>query len=312
MQEGIVYKTTGSWYIIKTEGTFIKARLKGKYKIDTEINSTNPIAVGDRVQFRKVDSGSDEEDFMIEEILPRHNYIVRSSPHNNRIRHIIAANMDQAILMATLRSPRTSLGFVDRFLVTAEMYHIPAMLLYNKEDIYSKSDLEKYNKLKAVYEKLGYQTELISSTDPSSVEHVTDWVQNKVSLISGHSGVGKSTLIENLIPDLELKTTEVSQTTEKGMHTTTFSQAYDLPTGGMLIDTPGIRELGIIDLERSELADYYPEMRTLQGECAFNDCLHLEEPKCAIKESVEHEDQVSLLRYKNYRSILDSLEDRSY
>ncbi len=312
MREGVVYKTTGSWYIIKENDVFVKARLKGKHKIDTDINSTNPIAVGDKVLFEKSDNNSDEEDFMITEILPRNNYIVRSSPHNFRIKNIIAANLDQAILLATLRSPRTSLGFVDRFLVTAEMYHIPAILLYNKKDIYTDTDMEKYHKLKGIYEKLGYQTELISSTDESSTEEVNSWVRDKVSLISGHSGVGKSTLVAKLIPELDLKTTEISQTTDKGMHTTTFSQAYDLNAGGMLIDTPGIRELGLVDIERQELADYYPEMRELQGDCAFNDCLHLEEPKCAIKKSVDSGGQVSLLRYKNYRSILDSIEDRSY
>ncbi len=308
MQEGQVYKTTGSWYTVKLEEDFIKARLKGVHKIDKNINSTNPIAVGDRVLL-ETSTGSDDTDYMITEILPRDNYIVRSSPHNIRQKHIIAANLDQAIVVATLKNPRTSPGFIDRFLVVSEMYHIPTQIVFNKKDTYKKKELDKYKELKGIYEAVGYPCHLMSAMEEAT-EDLRSIFYNKISLVSGHSGVGKSTLLNTLLPENTIKTAEVSQTTGKGMHTTTFAEAHDLATGGTIIDTPGIRELGITDLEPSELAGYYPEMRALVGQCAFNDCLHVAEPKCAIKAEVEN--SIDLLRYQNYRGILDSLELTTY
>ncbi len=308
MKEGVIYKTTGSWYTIQYQDHFLHARLKGKYKIDQGISSTNPLAVGDRVLFEESD-GSDETDYMITEILPRDNYIVRASPHNFRQKHIIAANLDQVVVMATLKNPRTSMGFIDRFLVSAEMYHIPAVILFNKKDLYKTKELERYEEAKSVYEKIGYQVHLLSSIEPIS-DDIKSIFANKFTLISGHSGVGKSTFLNRLIPNLSIKTTEVSEATGKGLHTTTFAEAHDIPFGGTIVDTPGIRELGITDLQEAELAGYYPEMRNLVGQCAFNNCLHIEEPKCAVKNELGK--SVSLLRYQNYRAILDSIENEVY
>ncbi len=308
MEEGIVYKTTGSGYILKYQDDFLNARLKGIHKKDKKTTFTNPIAVGDKVLFEQNDT-SDETDYMITEILPRENYIVRSSPHNSRQKHIIASNLDQAILMATLKNPRTSLGFIDRFLISSEMYHIPTRIFFNKSDTYGEEEISRYHEIKEIYEEVGYPCYLISSLEDIAPD-VIDLLRDKFSLLSGHSGVGKSTFLNRILPENRIKTAEVSESTGKGMHTTTFAEAYDLREGGAIVDTPGIRELGLTDLEPSELAGYYPEMRALAGECAFNDCLHIEEPKCAVKAEVEK--SISLLRYQNYRSILDTIESPSY
>ncbi len=308
MQEAVVYKTTGSWYTVKSGDKMISARLKGVHKIDENIKSTNPIAAGDRVLVEAIET-PEGEDYMITEILPRDNYIVRNSPHNHRQRHIIAANLDQAVVMVTLKKPRTSTGFIDRFLITSEMYHIPTMIFYNKKDIYSDKDLEKYHEQSQVYESAGYPCYLLSAIDEVPKE-IKQLFAEKLTLLSGHSGVGKSTLLNKLLPEDKIKTKEVSETTGKGMHTTTFAEAHDLITGGTIIDTPGIRELGISDLTPDELAGYYPEMRALLGQCAFNDCLHINEPKCAVQKEIDK--SISTWRYQNYRSIIETLEQKNY
>ena len=241
-----VYKSTGSWYITKTEsGQFINSRIKGVFKIDG-ITSTNPIAVGDNV---KLEAENDADDTaMITDILPRKNYITRQSPSHKMQHHIIAANIDQSLMFATLREPRTSQGFIDRFLITCEAYHVPAIIVFNKTDLYRKKEIEKEKELIEVYTKIGYKVFPISVERNEGLDEVTDQLRNKITLMSGHSGVGKSSFINKVFPSFHLKTSEVSGWSGKGMHTTTFAEMFDLPMGGAVIDTPGMREFGIVDI----------------------------------------------------------------
>jgi ribosome biogenesis GTPase len=304
-----VYKSTGSWYITKTEsGQFINSRIKGVFKIDG-ITSTNPIAVGDNV---KLEAENDADDTaMITEILPRKNYITRQSPSHKMQHHIIAANIDQSLMFATLREPRTSQGFIDRFLITCEAYHVPAIIVFNKTDLYRKKEIEKEKELIEVYTKIGYKVFPISVERNEGLDEVTDQLRNKITLMSGHSGVGKSSFINKVFPSFHLKTSEVSGWSGKGMHTTTFAEMFDLPMGGAVIDTPGMREFGIVDISKQELSHYFPEMRALINECHFNDCLHTNEPGCAIKKAVE-DGRIDVERYVSYYNILDSLKTESY
>jgi ribosome biogenesis GTPase len=308
--QGTVYRSTGSWYIVKTtEGGLYQARIKGIFKMDGDITSTNPIAVGDTVEIVPEEEGSSSA--MITDISPRRNYIVRTSPHKRVHKHIVAANLDQAMLICTVKEPRTSRGFIDRFLVTAAAYHIPAILVFNKKDLLKEKDMEKFLELEEVYTAIGYPVLLVSAKQGEGIEEIRALLRDRVTLMSGHSGVGKSSLINGLQPGLELRTKEVSGWSGKGLHTTTFAEMFDLPENGRLIDTPGIRELGIVDIPKTELSHYFLEMQPYITECQFNNCLHINEPGCAVKEAVE-EGEIDAERYVSYATILESIEEEKY
>jgi len=304
-----VYKSTGSWYIVQDEnGKAFNARIKGKFKIDS-ITSTNPVAVGDMVL---ADMENELENTVtITDIATRKNYITRSSPHNRYQHHIIASNLDQSLLFATLKEPKTSLGFIDRFLITSEAYQVPSILVFNKSDLYKEKELLRYNEIKEIYEAIGYKVLLMSIEKNIGVEEVKNLLKDKTTLLSGHSGVGKSSFINIIFPDLRLKTQDVSGWSGKGLHTTTFAEMFNLSFGGRLIDTPGIRELGLVDIPKHELSHYFPEMRALINQCHFNNCMHINEPDCAVKDAVNlgivHPD-----RYYSYLNILDSIEKKSF
>jgi ribosome biogenesis GTPase / thiamine phosphate phosphatase len=306
--QGIVYKSTGSWYLIKEDsGVFWNARIKGKLKIDGEISSTNPIAVGDRVAFDMEDES--QMHGMIKQVLPRDNYIVRLSPHNANLKHIVASNIDLALLVATIAEPRTSLGFIDRFMITAEAYGVPAILVVNKIDILEPKHIEQLEHWKQMYEGAGYRVLPLIALQPETLEVLKEVIRNKTTLFSGHSGVGKSTLINQLIPGKDLRTGEVSGWSGKGQHTTTFAEMLDLPEGGRIIDTPGVKEFGLIDVQREELSQYFPEMKALMNQCKFNNCLHINEPGCAVKEAVFN-GTITEDRYVSYVGILESIEKK--
>lgn len=285
----------------------LSARIKGKFKIDG-ISSTNPIAVGDMVTLEP--DNERENTYIIDEISPRRNYINRQSPHRRHQHHIIAANLDQSILFATIKSPRTSQGFIDRFLLTSEAFHIPGIIIFNKADLYEEKEMIQYHEWASMYRKAGYPVYLISMETGSGVDEIKDVLKNKITLISGHSGVGKSSFINAILPALNLRTEEVSDWSGKGMHTTTFAEMFDLPQGGSIIDTPGVKEFGLVDITRQELSHYFPEMRTLLQQCQFNNCQHINEPGCAIKKAV-NEKQIHMLRYISYCSILESIDEES-
>jgi ribosome biogenesis GTPase len=306
--EAVVYKSTGSWYQVKTRDRQLhKVRMKGKFKIDG-ITSTNPIAVGDIVE---IENETDAESTVITGIHERRNYINRVSPHNRNQHHIVASNLDQSLLFATLKDPKTSFGFIDRFLITSEAYHVPAIVVFNKTDLLGKKGQERMELAKEIYLPIGYQLMAMSLQEKSGVEEVMALLKGKVTLLSGHSGVGKSTFINHLFPANQLKTQEVSGWSGKGMHTTTFAEMFDLQGGGQIIDTPGIREMGLVDISKQELAHYFPEMRRLMNDCQFNNCMHINEPGCAIKNAVNN-NSIHTERYVSYLSILDSLEVPSY
>ena len=306
--QAIVYKSTGSWYSVKNnEGQSYNARIKGKFKIDG-ITSTNPIAVGDIVE---IENENDEESTIITEIYERKNYINRVSPHNKNQHHIVAANLDQSLLFATLKDPKTSLGFIDRFLIISEAYHVPAIIVFNKADLLGKKENEKLKLIREIYEPIGYKIMLMSLEKMEGVEAVKDLLKDKTTLLSGHSGVGKSTFINYLFPELGLKTQDVSSWSGKGLHTTTFAEMFDLPFGGRIIDTPGIREMGLVDISKQELAHYIPEMRAVMNQCQFNNCIHLDEPECAVKEAV-NKGIIHTERYISYLNIRDTIPEKSY
>lgn len=307
--KAIVYKSTGSWYTVKDgTGRWHNARMKGVFKID-EITSTNPVAVGDEVDIDV--ENETEETAIITEILSRRNYINRQSPRYKHQHHIVAANLDQSLLVATLKEPRTSQGFIDRFLVASEMYHVPAIIVFNKSDLYRKKETEKYEQWKTMYEQVGYKVFLVSAANNEGIEEVKKELKGKTTLISGHSGVGKSSLLNRILPDAELKTGEISGWSGKGQHTTTFAEMFDLPFGGRIIDTPGMREFGLVDIEKQEVSHYFPEMRERLVNCQFNNCLHVNEPGCAIKQAVV-DGEISEDRYVSYVNILDSIEAKTY
>jgi ribosome biogenesis GTPase len=307
--KALIYKSTGSWYVAKAnDGKVYNARIKGVLKIEG-ITSTNPIAVGDEVEMQKEDLA--DNNAMISNIYDRRNYIARTSPHNKNQHHIVAANLDQSLLFATLKDPKTSNGFIDRFLVSCEAYHVPAVIVFNKADVYREKEMERFDEVKAMYEKIGYKVVLASVINNQGVDEIKALLQNKKTLLSGHSGVGKSTFINAIFPELSLRTKAVSGWSGKGMHTTTFAEMFDLPFEGKIIDTPGIRELGLVDIQKQELSHYFPEMRAVLTNCQFNNCMHINEPGCAVKQSVNdggiHED-----RYVSYLTILDTMSDKSY
>ncbi|MEO8412509.1 MAG: ribosome small subunit-dependent GTPase A [Ginsengibacter sp.] len=309
--KALVYKSTGSWYVVKNDaGAFYNARIKGKFKIDN-ITSTNPVAVGDWVEVDKEDI--QEESVVITNIYPRKNYITRQSPHNKHQHHIIASNLDQSLLFATLKDPKTSQGFIDRFLVASEAYHVPAIIVFNKSDLYKKKELEKFDELKCTYETNGYKVILMSLEKKEGVEEVTNLLKDKTSLLSGHSGVGKSSFINIVFPELTLKTQDVSDWSGKGLHTTTFAEMFDLSTNnkGKIIDTPGLREFALMDIEKNELSHYFPEMKAVMSECRFNNCMHIEEPGCAVKKAVD-EGKIAAGRYISYLNILGTIDTKKW
>lgn len=311
MRQGKVYKSTGNQYLVRDkQQRFWTCILKGKLKIDENITSSNPIAVGDLVQFEADNEETGQG--VIKEILPRTNYIVRESPQNRKHQqHIIASNLDQAIIIATLYQPRTSLGFIDRFLVTAEAYHIPALIVFNKSDLYHAEDLEELDHIREIYQPAGYEILLVSAISKDGATALKERLKGKTSLLSGHSGVGKSSIINLLHAEQQIKVQEVSGWSGKGKHTTTFAEMMDLPFDGQIIDTPGVKEFGIVNIEREELAHYFPEMRTKISACRFNNCMHLNEPGCAIKTGIE-DGSIALERYESYISILDSIPAHNY
>ncbi len=307
--KALVYKSTGSWYVVKNEkGEIFNSRIKGKFKID-DITSTNPIAVGDKVDVDKEDI--EEGSVVITNIYPRKNYITRQSPHNKHQHHIIASNLAQSLLFATLKDPKTSQGFIDRFLVASEAYHVPAIIVFNKIDLYKKKEETKLEELKSIYENNGYKVLAMSLEKNIGIEEVENVLKDKVTLLSGHSGVGKSSFINKIFPKTILKTQDVSDWSGKGLHTTTFAEMYDLPAGGKIIDTPGLREFALMDIEKNELSHYFPEMKALINECRFNNCMHIEEPGCAVKLAVE-EGKISSERYISYLNILGTIENKKW
>ena len=306
--KGVVYKSTGSWYTVKDNaGKFWSARIKGIFKID-EITSTNPVSVGDKVE---VEENEVEQTALITKIYDRTNYINRQSPRAKHQQHIVAANIDLSLLLATLKEPRTSQGFIDRSLVASEMYHVPSIIVFNKADLHKRKEDEKFQQLKTMYEQIGYKVFLISVNDNMGVDELKEELKNRVTLISGHSGVGKSSLLNLIFPELKLKTQDISGWSGKGLHTTTFAEMFDLPSGGSIIDTPGMREFGLIGVSKQELSHYFPEMRERLVNCQFNNCLHINEPGCAIKEAVVN-GEINEDRYVSYVNILDSIEEKSY
>ncbi|ALM09006.1 GTPase RsgA [Sediminicola sp. YIK13] len=306
---GTVYKSTGSWYTVKAnDGEFYECKIKGKFRIQG-IKSTNPIAVGDKVEF-EVEHIGDETMGIISEIADRKNYIVRKSVNLSKQTHIIASNLDQVFLMVTLNNPPTSTSFIDRFLVTSEAYQIPAVILFNKIDTYTEDELGEIKYMAALYREVGYTCLGISAITGKNVEEVKEMMKGKTSMFSGHSGVGKSTLINAIDKDLDLKTAAISQQHLQGQHTTTFAEMFDMDFGARIIDTPGIKGFGIVDMEKSEIGDYFPEFFKLKNQCKFNDCLHLDEPKCAVKEALDN-DEVSWSRYRSYVQMVSG-EDENY
>jgi ribosome biogenesis GTPase len=252
-----------------------------------------------------------EASAVITKIYDRRNYVVRVSPHNKWQHHIIASNVDQSLLIATLKEPKTSQGFMDRFLVSCEAYHIPAVIVFNKSDIYRKKEMQLFDEMQKMYEEIGYSVVLTSILEGKGMDRVRELLHDKTSLLSGHSGVGKSSFINALFPEFDLRTQEVSGWSGKGMHTTTFAEMFDLPGGGRVIDTPGVREFGLVDISRQELSQYFPEMRVLINDCQFNNCMHINEPGCAVKAAVSA-GTITPDRYASYLTILDTIEERKY
>ena len=306
---GIVYKSTGSWYTVKTNlGSIYQCRIKGKFRLKG-IKSTNPIAVGDVVDF-ELETKNDTTTGVINTIHDRKNYIVRKSVNLSKQTHIIASNIDQVFLLITIDNPPTFTTFIDRFLVTAEAYSIKTILLFNKIDSYDNDTLDEVRYLAYVYRKIGYECIGISAATGKNIDKVKALMIDKVSMFAGHSGVGKSTLVNAIEPELDLKTKAISTQHSQGQHTTTFAEMFDLSFGAKIIDTPGIKGFGVVDMEKEEVGDYFPEFFKLKQECKFNNCLHKEEPKCAVKAALDN-DEVSYSRYKSYLQILEG-EDEHY
>ena len=296
-------KSTGSWYLVKTQnGDVVECRLKGKIRLDDR-KTTNPVAVGDQVEIESDADGNHQ----IAKILPRRNYIIRKSINLSKQAHIIASNLDQAILLVTMVAPRTSLGFIDRFLVTAEAYNIPAILVFNKKDILDEDGLEVQDEIMKLYSTIGYPCYSVSSLNKGDISSLKQILKDKTTLIAGHSGVGKSTFVNAIEPTLNLKTGDISSAHLKGMHTTTFAELFNLSFGGHIIDSPGIKELGLVEMKKEEVGHYFPEIRERMTQCKFNNCLHVNEPKCAILKAVEDGD-ISKERYQSYLGILNGEE----
>ncbi|MFL9843019.1 ribosome small subunit-dependent GTPase A [Flavobacterium rhizosphaerae] len=304
---GLVYKSTGSWYAVKTaEGTLYECRIKGKFRIK-DIKSTNPVAVGDVVDF-DLEETTDAVTGIITHIHDRKNYIIRKSVNLSKQVHIIASNIDKLFLLVTINNPPTTTSFIDRFLVTAEAYGVEAVLLFNKVDTLQGDMLDEQLYLQYVYSNIGYKCMRVSAVNGKGIEELREEMKGCVSMFSGHSGVGKSTLINTLQPGLELKTKQISEQHSQGQHTTTFAEMFDLDFGAKIIDTPGIRGFGVVDMGKAELGDYFPEFFALKDQCKFNNCLHKEEPHCAVKDALEN-DQIAWSRYRSYLQMLEGDDD---
>lgn len=304
--KGRVIKSTGSWYAVLTESGLVQARLRGKFKQE-DLKLTNPISVGDYVMLAHE---ADMATYVVMDILPRENYIIRKSTRKTHFSHILASNIDQAFLLVTLQNPRTSLGFIDRFLVSTESFRIPASILVNKMDLsYKDKDLEYLQDIKEIYQPLGYPVyEISANADQTIREKFLPLLQGKTTLLSGHSGVGKSTFLNRLVPSAGQATKEISKFSAKGVHTTTFAEMFDLEGGGFLIDTPGIKEFGILDIDEFELSHYFVEMRQYLGQCRYNNCQHINEPGCVILEKLE-QGYIHPYRYDSYMRILHEEDD---
>jgi len=307
--KGIVYKSTGSWYVVKTaSGDVYECRIKGKFRIKG-IKSTNPIAVGDQVEF-DVEKKGDDTVGIIHSIEERKNYIIRKSVNLSKQTQIIASNIDLALLLVTIDNPPTFTAFIDRFLVTAEAYDIPVVLVFNKADSYTDQSREEAQYLQMLYKSIGYQCVEISAIKKRGLDQIIDLMKDQTTLVSGHSGTGKSTLINAISPGLKLKTTEISELYSQGQHTTTFAEMYDLSFGGQIIDTPGIKGFGVVDMEPETIGDYFPEFFKLKSACKFNNCLHIDEPHCAVKEALD-ENRIAWSRYRSYIQMMEG-EDEHY
>lgn len=306
---GTVYKSTGSWYTVKADaGDFIECRIKGKFRMKG-IKSTNPIAVGDIVDF-ELEESSDKVTGTIHHIHERKNYIVRKSVNLSHQMHIIASNLDNVFLLVTVNNPPTTFNFIDRFLVTAEAYGIETILVFNKIDTLKDAVLDEQLYMQYVYQQIGYKCLRVSAAEGKGIEELKELMIGKTTMFSGHSGVGKSTLVNAMEPSLHLKTKTISEQSMQGQHTTTFAEMYDLSFGAKIIDTPGIKGFGIVDMEKSEISGYFPEFFKLQDQCKFNNCLHKDEPKCAVKDALE-KDEISWTRYNSYLKILEG-DDENY
>lgn len=306
---GLVYKSTGSWYTVKTlNGKVYECRIKGKFRIKG-IKSTNPISVGDMVDF-ELETKNDEVTGIIHRIQERKNYVIRKSVNLSKQTHIIASNVDQIFLLITINNPPTFTSFIDRFLVSAEAYSIKTILLFNKIDTYDDETLLEVKYLASIYRKIGYECIGISAKAGKNIDKVKQLMIDKVSIFTGHSGVGKSTLINAIEPGLDLKTKEISEQHQQGQHTTTFAEMFDLSFGAKIIDTPGIKGFGVVDMEKEEVGDYFPEFFELKQHCKFNNCLHIHEPQCAVKEALDN-DAIAFSRYRSYLQILEG-EDEHY
>jgi ribosome biogenesis GTPase len=307
--KAIVYKSTGSWYSVKTtEGVHWNARMKGIFKSEG-MTSTNPVAVGDEVEIES--ENENEGTALITQILDRRNYIIRQATSHKIRFQIVAANLDQCLLIATLKEPRTSQGFIDRFLVACEAYHIPAIIVLNKRDLFTKKEDLKAEEWRVMYADVGYPLRQMSIKENQGVDQVKQMLQNKITLVSGHSGVGKSSFINSMVPELMLKTHKVSGWSGKGIHTTTFAEMHELAFGGQIIDTPGMREFGLVDISKNELSHYFPEMLSRLMNCQFNNCMHINEPGCAIKKAL-NEGVIHVERYISYCNILDSIDESTF
>lgn len=307
--KGTIIKSTGSWYWLKNEqGEVVQARIKGKFRIDGK-KLTNPVAVGDLVEFG-IEKNEDGHG-MIKKIFPRQNYIIRQSPHKRLHLHLLAANIDQAILFVTIKNPNLKQGFIDRFLLMTAPFDIPTYIVVNKADVYDAEDLEIFEHLKSIYEKIGYHVILISALNGTNIKTLETVLKDKISLVSGHSGVGKSTLINALQPQLDLRTQDISDYSGKGQHTTTFAEMHDLTFGGSIIDTPGIKSLAFNHLTEEDIAHNFLEFFETSKDCRFNDCLHINEPHCAVKKGVEN-GTISPLRYDNYLQLIEEIRNQNY
>jgi len=305
--QGTVYKSTGSWYRVKgQDGNFYDCRIKGKFRLEG-IKSTNPVAVGDEVRFDLITEG-DETVGQIHTILDRRNYLVRKSVKLSKQVHIIAANVDLVFLLVTLENPKTYPEFIDRFLATAEAYDVPCVLLFNKEDTLEDHLRDETKYMAALYRDIGYTCIGISAKTGKNIEKVLELMEGKTCMFAGHSGVGKSTLINRIAPELSIRTAEISEQHRQGQHTTTFAEMYDLPSGARIIDTPGIKGFGLVNMEKEEIGDYFPELFALKAECRFNNCLHLDEPGCAVKKALE-EGEIAWSRYRSYVQMVTGEED---
>ncbi len=309
--QGTVVKSTGKWYWVKTEdGEVLRSRIVGKIRL-TKKKTTNPVAVGDLVEL-EISYEEDENIGKIKKVLKRTNYVVRQSPRRKHEVHLLAANVDQAIIIMTIAQPMLKQGFIDRFLLTTAPYNIPTIIVFNKADVYGEDDMAMYHYLKEIYEKIGYTVRLTSAEEGTGIQEIKDILKDKVTLVAGQSGVGKSTLVNAVQPELDIFTYEISEHSGKGQHTTTFAEMHELDFGGSIIDTPGIKMLSFNNLEKKDVAHNFLEFFELSSECKFGgNCLHRSEPKCAVKEAVES-GEASELRYINYLTLLNEVEDQNY